>query len=116
MLAADKLRKKFLLLLRSTVVGEAMAARDALLRICKAEGYGPHELTDALIAGTKEINGANGGEVSSREMAQRCLDCFEAGLIRLSDKEQKFVRDMIGWRGPSEKQLDWLKAIYERTT
>jgi hypothetical protein len=38
--AVAKLRKTFLLMLRSSVSGEAIAARDALLRIAEAEGYG----------------------------------------------------------------------------
>jgi hypothetical protein len=115
--AVAKLRKTFLLMLRSSVSGEAIAARDALLRIAEAEGYGPHELADALVAGT---NGApkraqqNGEELDHREMAERCWDWFEAG-VRLSEKEQKFIEDMMGWRKPSEKQLKWLKDIYART-
>jgi hypothetical protein len=112
--AVAKLRKTFLLMLRSSVSGEAIAARDALLRIAEAEGYGPHELTDALIVGTQSVpKRTNGEEPGSREMAQRCWDCFEAGA-RLSEKEQKFIRDMINWRKPSEKQLKWLKDIFER--
>jgi hypothetical protein len=79
--------------------------------------YGPHELADALVAGT---NGApkraqqNGEELDHRELAERCWDWFEAG-VRLSEKEQKFIEDMMGWRKPSEKQLKWLKDIYART-
>jgi hypothetical protein len=46
-------------------------------------------------------------------MAQRCWDRFEADA-RLSEEEQKFIRDMINWRKPSEKQLKWLKDIFER--
>src|SRR5262245_31240685 len=114
MLAADKLRKTFLLLLRSTVVGEAMAARDALLRIARAGGCGPHELVDALVAGTSRTKGKkNGAELDHQEMARRCWDLFEMGQ-RLSEKEQQFVQDMIDWRYPSEKQLAWLKKIYAR--
>ena len=102
--AAAKLRKTFLLMLRSSMSGEAIAARYALLRITRAEGYGPHELADALVAGT---NGApkraqqNGEGFDHREMAQRCSDWSEAGG-RLSEKEQKFVQDMMDWRKPSE--------------
>jgi hypothetical protein len=36
MLSADKVRKAFLVLLRTSTAGEAIAARDALLRITQA--------------------------------------------------------------------------------
>src|SRR5262249_1396418 len=113
-LPVDKLRKTFLLMLRTTVAGEAIAARDALLRITTGEGYGPYELTDALIAGTHKVNAAKAAcELNPNEMAQRGWDLFDAGAW-LSEKEQGFVRDMIGWRKPSEKQVAWLKNIYAR--
>ena len=32
----------------------------------------------------------------------------------LSPKDQEFVRSMLNWRDPSEKQQDWLAGIYAR--
>jgi hypothetical protein len=69
-------------------------------------------LADALITGAKKKNGTNGGEISSQAMAQHC---FGAGLIRLSIREQGFVRDMINRQKASPKQLHWLKDIYKQT-
>jgi hypothetical protein len=112
------LRKTLLVMLRATIAGEAMNARDAVLRIAKDAGYGPHELTDALVAvvqGAPKQARSGHEEMSHRDAAAYCWDWFEAGG-RLSEKEQKFVRDMMQWRKPSEKQLEWLKAIYARTT
>ena len=47
-------------------------------------------------------------------MATHCWEEFEAGNATLSEKEQKFVREMMHWRKPTEKQVDWLEGIYER--
>jgi hypothetical protein len=88
-----KLRKTLLVMLRASIGGEAMNARDAVLRIAKEAGYGPHELTDALVAAIQSAP-----KMSHREAAQ------------------KFVQDMMEWRKPSEKQLKWLKDIYRRAT
>jgi hypothetical protein len=114
--AVAKLRKTFLLMLRSSVSGEALAARDAMLRIAGDAGYGPHELTDALIAimqGAPKQTRTNGEDLDHREMSARCWDWFEAGG-HLSEKEQNFIHDMRDWRKPSEKQLKWLQNIFER--
>src|SRR5262245_11873449 len=112
----DKLRKTCLLMLRSTIAGETMAARDALLRLAQSDGFGPHELTDAFVSGAQKVNGGhtNGAEISTREMAQRCLDRQERGEAFLSDKERKFLNDMTAWRKPTEKQIAWLEKIYAR--
>jgi hypothetical protein len=113
-----KLRKTLLVMLRASIDGEAMNARDAVLRIAKEAGYGPHELTDALVAAVQSApKQARSGheEMSHREAAAYCWDWFEAGG-RLSEKEQKSVQDMMGWRKPTEKQLKWLKDIFRRAT
>jgi hypothetical protein len=47
--ADTTLRKTLLVMLRATVAGEAMNARDKTLQLAKAAGYGPHELADALL-------------------------------------------------------------------
>ena len=43
--------------------------------------------------------------MDASEMARFCWEVFEEGG-HLSEKEQKFVNDMIGWRRPSQKQID----------
>jgi hypothetical protein len=112
------LRKTLLVMLRTTIAGEAMNARDKTLQIVKSAGYGPHELADALLTllqKTPKQGGQNGSEPYHREMAEYCWNWFEAGG-HLSEKEQSFVEDMMVWRKPSEKQLKWLKDIYARIT
>jgi hypothetical protein len=99
-----KLRKTLLVMLRASIDGEAMNARDAVLRIAKEAGYGPHELTDALVAAVQSApKQARSGheEMSHREAAAYCWDWFEAGG-RLSEKEQKSVQDMMG--GASQRR------------
>jgi hypothetical protein len=115
--ADTTLRKTLLVMLRATVAREAMNVRDKTLQIAKAAGYGPHELADALLTVLQKTQARqNGGdEPDHREMAEHCWNWFEAGG-HLSGKEQKFIEDMMRWRKPSEKQLEWLKAIYARTT
>ena len=46
----DKLKKTLLLMLRSSMPGEVVAARDAMLRVAQSHHYGPHELTQAVMA------------------------------------------------------------------
>jgi hypothetical protein len=108
-----KLHKTMLLMLRATMPGEIVAARDALLRVAQAEKYDvhtmAHELTGALIAWR-----ASGKEKpDTKQMARFCMTRIEDGA-RVSDKENKFIEDMLGWRRPSPKQIDWLESIYER--
>src|SRR5215471_13901753 len=97
-------------MLASTIPGEAMAAREAFLRLAHSERFGPHELADALCEGARTISP---DKLSTNQMAQRCWDWFEENKY-LSEKEQKFVRDMMVWHHPSEKQIAWLTTIYER--
>lgn len=52
-----------------------------------------------------------GVDVDWRVMARACRD----RPLHFSDKERKFVVAMARWRGtPSDKQLEWLSAFYER--
>src|SRR5690349_8972977 len=105
----DKLRKTVLLMLSSKHAGEIEAARNAMLKIAEVDIHG---LADAFSAALVP-NNATGKTISYHQMARQCSDWNE---IRggLSEKESKFVSDMIGWRYPSDKQLDWLERIYRR--
>jgi hypothetical protein len=105
---SDKLQKALLLMLRASIPGEVVAARDSVLRLAR---MGPHELTSALLIGVNSRAGH--GEITSQEMASRCVD-WHLRNGGLSEKEAKFVNEMTNWRKPTEKQTDWLKSIYER--
>ena len=112
----DKLNKMFLLLLSATEQGEVVAARDAMLRFARTRKHDMYSLARALVL-DREPKGNAGTKDSDKlgipEMAYFCWEMFEQGG-HLSEKEQKFVNDMIGWRRPTQKQIDWLKSIYER--
>jgi hypothetical protein len=110
-LPVDKLRKAFLLLLRTSVAGEVVAARDALLRMAETANCGPYELADALTIGAGHVQDKD--NLSPQDIARRCWDFHEAGGW-LSEKERKFVREMMHWARPSEKQAAWLESIYAR--
>jgi hypothetical protein len=49
-----------------------------------------------------------------RQLAREC----EAASERLSEREREFVSDMVRWTvrdgGSTEKQGNWLRAIYAR--
>jgi hypothetical protein len=82
------LRKTLLVMLRATIAGEAMNARDAVLRIAKDAGYGPHELTDALVAvvqGAPKQARSGHEEMSHRDAAAYCW----TGLKRVGDFQRK---------------------------
>ncbi len=110
----DKLHKAFLLMLSATSTGEIVAARDAMVRLAKIEKCDVHDLARSLILNRKPNGSAppNPDEGSTREMATFCWD--ERGCAHLSEKELKFVQDMMIWRKPSEKQIDWLRSIYAK--
>jgi hypothetical protein len=103
---SDKLQKAFLLMMRSTIPGETMAARDAVLRLAERDAFA---LAIALVDGIV----ASREKPAARDMAQRCWAMHLNGAL-LSEKERKFVSDMLTWGKPSEKQLDWLSKIYDR--
>jgi hypothetical protein len=127
---ADKLGK-LLKLLSSPRDGEVVAAARAILRTLAGAGADIHELAerieeaemqriyDAAYADGKNAAAADAGfssvdPPSFYEMAQEIEHNADG---RLSEKEQKFVADMVRWcarREPSEKQAKWLHAIYVR--
>ncbi len=110
----DKLHKAFLLMLSATSPGEIVAARDAMVRLAKIEKYDVHQLASSLILNRKPNGSAppDPDEGSTREMATFCW--YGRDCAHLSEKERKFIEDMMSWRKPSEKQIDWLKSIYAR--
>jgi len=101
-------------MLRASMAGEAIAARDAFLRIAEAKGLGPYELTAALLAGTG-TNARVEEHLGGKAMALHIWDSYERAEVRLSEKEREFVADMLDWNKPTEKQLAWLKKLYQRT-
>lgn len=46
-----------------------------------------------------------------QDMAHEIMDAYGGDL---KPKEYSFVNDMMTWNVPTEKQLDWLRTIYER--
>lgn len=46
-----------------------------------------------------------------QDMAHEIMDSYGGDL---KPKEYSFVNDMMTWNVPSEKQMDWLRTIYER--
>jgi hypothetical protein len=112
----DKLHKAFLLMLSATSSGEVVAARNAVVRLAQTRKHDVHSLARALDLGRTPRGGASakdGENLDTAVMAYFCWEMFERGA-HLSEKEQKFVDDMIDWRKPTQKQIDWLKSIYER--
>lgn len=109
----SNLHKTMLLLLRATMPGEIVAARDALLRVIQAEKYDVHTVAHVLTGSLVEWKANGKKKPSTRQMAQFCTTMMEDGA-HVSDKEKKFVEDMMSWRNPTEKQSHWLKSIYER--
>jgi hypothetical protein len=52
-------------------------------------------------------------EVHWRSMARACHEQW----AELNDRERRFIADIAGLRSfPSDKQLDWLTALYERVS
>lgn len=107
-----KLHKTLLLLLCSTIPGEVVAARDALLRLA---GIGPHELAARLLKERpkEKPKWQAPPPPEHQRMAQEIL-AWQVEGGRLSAAEQGFITDMLDWKRPTEKQMAWLEKIYQR--
>jgi hypothetical protein len=97
------LQKAFLLMMCTPVAAEAMAARDAVLRLARC---GPHELAASLIAPVRE-------STRSMEMAEQILGWSKI-INYLSPRERLFVEQMSASRAPSSGDVAWLEKIYAR--
>jgi hypothetical protein len=109
-----KLRQCILTLLSATHDGEIAAARNAMLRVGAAHWLDIHELADLMEKVEQPVPPVPPEpEPSFWEKARRCKEHneFRGGL---SDKEYKFVCDMVAWRKPTDRQVAWLDSIYAR--
>src|SRR5262245_12638370 len=102
-------------MLGKDAAGEALSARDALIRMCKSQDRDMHDLAGAFIAALAAApKRTNGAKVAPDYMASFCLNENERLPGLLSPKELEFVHDMLSWKRPTEKQLAWLEKIYQR--
>lgn len=101
----DRFYKTFLLLMCATEPGEAIAARDALLRL---SGLNPHELALTMFKKLPK------NKLTNQQKASQILYAYSLKEIYLSERELAFIRDMLVWSNPSERQLEWLEKIYTR--
>jgi hypothetical protein len=128
--------QKLLRLLSSPNDGEVVAAARAILRTLAQESADIHELAervegrklsqaemqriyDAAYRDGKDAAAVNAGfsNVGVPSFYAMAFEIKHKADGRLSPKEQGFVDDMVRWcarREPSEKQAQWLHAIYCR--
>jgi hypothetical protein len=123
-LAARITLGKFVRLLASDRDGEVVAAARALGRALAAHGCDFHDLARLIEApspapappsgGRTEAGRRNGSvetEPTWEEMVEACADWPE----RFSPREWGLITTLQHWRGePSEKQINWLNALYRR--
>jgi hypothetical protein len=112
---------KLLPLLTSDKDGEVVASARAIDRLLKSAGLDIHDIVES-VSTPKRVVVYGGPEwdedsvpQSWRDLARWCRD-HDGG--RLNSAERKFVVDManrlvLGGE-PTEKQADWLRAIYAR--
>jgi hypothetical protein len=116
---------KLIRLLASDVDGEVLAAVRALGRALKASGCDIHDLaglveTPAIAPSTQEAGfydqfhdqfDDDDDETEWRFM----LDACTAHVERFTSREQQLFQTLQHWRGtPTERQLIWLRALFER--
>ena len=105
---------KLIRLLASDVDGEVLAAVRALGRTLKAGGCDIHDLAglvEAPEAGFYDQFDDDDDETEWRFM----LDTCTAHVERFTSKEQQLFQTLQHWRGtPTERQLSWLRALFER--
>jgi hypothetical protein len=97
-------------LLDSPQDGEALGAARAIGRALRSVGEDFHTLARIIETSAAADNHVS---VDTRGMAHWII---KSGA-RLSETERGFVHQMAHWRGdPSERQLNWLLAIFERVS
>ena len=108
--SADKLAK-ILGLLGSDHHGERAAAGAKAHELIRSLGLTWHEIiSPSLVPGPPRIQSWRSPESDWQRMAAFC----HARWHRLSQRDRDFVRSMLNWRDPTEKQKDWLTSIYAR--
>jgi hypothetical protein len=131
--------RKLLRLLSSPQEAEVAAAVRALMRTLEADGADIHALADSIGNGKlseadmRQIydaaysDGKRAAEMSARPAEfhsvsppwhDMAVDCRDNDNGRLSERERKFVDDMVRWtkyREPTEKQQKWLHVLWVRT-
>jgi hypothetical protein len=96
---------KLIRLLDSDRDGEVLGAARAIRRVLEGAGLDFHDLARAIEVPGPPI------PPEWRDMATFCRKHAQS----LTERERAFVLSMVKWRGePSERQIDWLLAIFER--
>ena len=122
-LAARPALARLIRLLATDVDGEALAAVRALGRVLKANRADFHDLAHLVEQAPSPAPSGGRTGTSRRDyfdedapvdwetMVAACVDEPE----RFSEREQQFLESMQDWRGePTQKQLDWLTALFRR--
>jgi hypothetical protein len=105
---ADRLAK-LLGMLGSDRDGEVINAARAANKLVRSSGL---TWFDVIASPTRLSDGWH--ECGFADWRDAVSFCFDSSY-RLSVRERDFIRSMQHWRGaPTEKQLGWLLAIYER--
>jgi hypothetical protein len=91
---------------------EVLACARALGRRLKAAGRDYNDLADAIAR--PRIAAPPPPPPQPPPWRQKVRECLDHHHL-LTPREQKFLHDLVIWRStPSERQLDWLDAIFDR--
>src|SRR5262249_37574836 len=125
---------KLIRLLSSDKDGEVLAAARAIGRTLDSEKLTIHDLAEGLASGGTKFTERDAEEIYRRGKAdgrreadhdggfcgvdeptwnEIALEC-EAASEQLSERERKFVGDMVRWTVRDGKPTNWLRAIYAR--
>jgi hypothetical protein len=107
--AADRLAK-ICGMLGSDHEGERAAAGAKAHELIRSLGLTWHDIIAPIVPAPPRIRSWRSTESDWQKMAAFC----HARWHRLSDRDREFVRSMLNWREPSERQKDWLASIYAR--
>lgn len=101
--------KSLLLMLSSDRDGEVVAAARAVERTLKSAGADWHDLAGLLTTAPAKTN--NPTATDWRAMRDYCAQHSDL----LQQRERDLVDTLQRWKGaPTDKQLAWLAAIYQR--
>ncbi len=115
-LAVRPVLAKLVRLLASDSDGEALGAVRALGRALRANGLDFHDLAREIetpAAPSSDVH--NHFDDDSAETWETMVDACVDQPDRFTSKEQQFLESMQTWYGePTQKQLDWLAALFKR--
>ena len=106
---------KLIRLLGSPVDAECLGAARGIDRMLKGAGSDLHTLAEIIVEAPALALAPPPQQKSHLDIKRMAEWCLQRGAGRLSERERGFLANVSArWSQPTEKQTEWLRAIYAR--